>query len=390
MTVRRYDAIPFEAGTRLPTGGIRVPAALQRVGVQVYLQPDGTPRREYRPPEAVFAPEVLDAIRGLTLVREHPPAGVVTSTTWQSLAIGHVGDDVRRADDGTHVEATVYVQDAAAIQDVETGVRRQLSLGYDVVYDPTPGVTPDGQAYDGVQRRIMPNHVALTRRGRAGASVSLRLDSEGHEVLCYPQPVTKITIGGKEYEAGSPAAEAAIRALETSAARADSLTPLVERFRKDRLASLRATARAHGVEPRADAEEGGIMAETIKKIVPGLEVDGRSPEWIEGAFSAAIAMALGIEDEDEGEEDPAEDPAAAPAPSPAPAPRADSAPVSRKGASTVRGAIHGRRQDQARADSADAAQAAGLPPDEMARERMVRQGENFYRGAIVAPVSDKN
>jgi hypothetical protein len=35
----------------------------------------------------------------------------------------------------------------------------------------TPGVSPQGEKYDGVMRDIVGNHVALVKEGRAGADV---------------------------------------------------------------------------------------------------------------------------------------------------------------------------------------------------------------------------
>jgi hypothetical protein len=47
-----------------------------------------------------------------------------------------------------------------------------------VNYDPTPGVTNDGEHYDGVQKEIIGNHIAVVRRGRAGPQVKLHLDRQ--------------------------------------------------------------------------------------------------------------------------------------------------------------------------------------------------------------------
>jgi hypothetical protein len=64
------------------------------------------------------------------------------------------------------------------IQDESQKGLREISLGYSVELDPTPGVW-QGQRYDAVQRRLVTNHVALGPEGwgRCGSEVGLRLDS---------------------------------------------------------------------------------------------------------------------------------------------------------------------------------------------------------------------
>lgn len=184
----RYDSAPLGTVTRLPSGALRVPARLTRTGVFTYRNPDGTPRREYRPPEAVFAPASLEALRGATVTDLHPKhsRGVdrVDAENWRDLAIGHVGDDVRQA--GEYVEASIVIADARAIQRIEARERTEVSVGYQVDLERTPGTTPSGEAYDAIQRNIRPNHVAIVPRGRAGRDVSLRLDADDNERLDAP------------------------------------------------------------------------------------------------------------------------------------------------------------------------------------------------------------
>jgi hypothetical protein len=308
---RRYDAAEFGRVERLPTGGIRVPAALARTGVQVYRNPDGTPRREYRPPEEVFAPGALAGLRGAPVTNQHPVTGRVDAADWRMLAVGHVGEDVRE-ENGSHVVATVYVQDAATIAEIEAGHLRQVSLGYDTDYDPTPGVTPAGEPYDGVQRNIRPNHTALVPLGRAGASVGLRLDHQDDAIPDgqEPQNVKKIKIGGKEYEAGTPEAEAAIADLQTRLDVAESAAK--DAARKARAVEIAAQVKPLGVTLRLDSTPEEMMVETLKKLVPGFSAEGQSPDFVMGAFAAAVAIKLGAEGEAEAEEESPED--APPAP----------------------------------------------------------------------------
>jgi hypothetical protein len=64
ITVQRYDTVTLAGQSFEPTpqGGIRARGRFTRSGVLDYDLPDGTTRREWRPPEEVFAP----------VVRPHP------------------------------------------------------------------------------------------------------------------------------------------------------------------------------------------------------------------------------------------------------------------------------------------------------------------------------
>ncbi len=163
---------------RTPQGGLKVPAFLTRTGVFTYTGPDGAPIREYRPPEEVFKADSMAMLKGAPVAIDHPPE-TIKPDNFRTYAVGHVGDDVRKEDD--KVGATLYVQDQAAIKAIEAG-RRELSCGYHVDVDETPGVTPSGEPYDRVQRNIRYNHVALVPDGRAGHDVRLRLDAAGNSV----------------------------------------------------------------------------------------------------------------------------------------------------------------------------------------------------------------
>jgi len=309
---RRFDAADLGQVERLPTGGIRVPAALSRTGIQIYRNPDGTPRREYRPPEEVFAPAALAGVRGAPVTHNHPVTGRVDASDWRMLAVGHVGEDVSREGD-QYVTAHVYVQDADTIRAVERREVVQVSLGYDTDYDPTPGVTPQGEPYDGVQRNIRVNHAALVPLGRAGASVGLRLDHQDNAIPDgqEPQNVKKIKINGVEVEVSDEVA-AAYAALQTRLDAAEASAK--DAARKARAAEIVAQVKPLGVTLRLDSTPEEMMIETLKKLVPGFSAEGQSPDFVMGAFAAAVAIKLGAEGEAEAEEESPED--APPAPPP--------------------------------------------------------------------------
>ena len=154
-------------------GFLRADAFLSRSGVFEYTLPDGSQRREYRPAEEVFHKDSLSSFSLAPMTLGHPSA-MVTSKTAKSVGVGTVGEDVRR--DGDKIASKVLVTDERAIAFVGAAAK-QLSCGYRCDIEDTSGVSPEGEAYDVIQRNIRGNHVAIVTHGRAGPEVRLRLDA---------------------------------------------------------------------------------------------------------------------------------------------------------------------------------------------------------------------
>ncbi len=194
---------PIRGVAKTPQGGLRVPAAVTRTGVQRYQNHEGRTWREYRPPEEVFAADSLATLRAAPVTDKHPP-GKVTSETWTTLTKGHADGEPAR--EGVFVVLDLVVQDAETVRLVETGDRRDTSCGYECEVDWTPGVTPEGEAYDAVQRDIHYNHIAILPpgHGRAGTDVALRMDGAAFEVSAGSSAAKgnpmkkKLKIGGRE------------------------------------------------------------------------------------------------------------------------------------------------------------------------------------------------
>jgi len=201
---------PIDRLERTPTGGIRVRATIGREGVLRYQRADGSTRLEYRPAAEAFASSSLESVADAVVTVGHPPDALVTPRTVRQYHVGHVRGPAAR--DGALIAAELAVLDAAAIDKIATGELVEISSGYTCLFDPTPGVTPSGERYDGVQRSVMYNHVALlpAGAGRAGRDVKLRFD--GAEVrLEAPDPeletrndAMKEMIDGREYTVGTP------------------------------------------------------------------------------------------------------------------------------------------------------------------------------------------
>jgi hypothetical protein len=202
-----------------PQGFLRIPASLTRVGVLEYTRADGTTQRELRPPEEVFRADSLASLELAPVTELHK--GMITPSNVSRHQVGLVAQGVR--EDGSLVAGDVVVMSEAAIEAVRKKELVELSPGYSMTLDPTPGVW-NGERYDAVQRDIQYNHVALLPRGagRSGAEVALRMDAavsftEPAEPGGEPTPPTtpkteiemkkiKIRLDGVEYEIEIPEA----------------------------------------------------------------------------------------------------------------------------------------------------------------------------------------
>lgn len=121
--------------------------------------------RLYRDPEELR--KGASTFDGVQLLSKHVP--VCAADHRPDLVVGAVGSGV--AFDGAYLKAPLSVWANDAIIGIESSSKRELSSAYRYRADMTPGTTPDGEAYDGVMRDIVGNHVALVTQGRAGPDV---------------------------------------------------------------------------------------------------------------------------------------------------------------------------------------------------------------------------
>lgn len=248
--VERSDVSRLAKFSRTGAGAVRVPATVARTGVQLYGKV-----REYRPPEEVFHPDSLATLGSVPVTLGHPPADVNPGNV-RDYQVGHVSDtppELRVKVDGSSEEwlkPTLVVADGSVLDRIENDDASEISCGYSCRLDMTPGVTPNGEHYDGVQRDIRFNHVAILTadtKARAGAEARLRLDTK--EIM------KKIVIDGVEYDYGS---EAHINKLQ---AKADAALAL-ESARADK-----AEAERDAAKDRADKADAKSSTEALDKAV---------------------------------------------------------------------------------------------------------------------------
>lgn len=279
-------------------GFLQVPARISRTGIQDYLAVEmGLSDREptdivkvYRPEEEVFADNSLSSFANKPVTDNHPPE-LVNAKNSKQYSVGFSGPEIMK--DGMFVKAVLNVTDEDAIKNIESG-KVELSNGYTCDIDWTPGVTPDGEQYDAIQRNIKGNHIAIVERGRAGASCRVADNlPTGNEVLM------KITIDGVDYEVSDQAAQA-VGKLQKQLADAEEATKEKdaemkkkedemeekEKESKAQMDSLQAKFDdASAKVPTVEAldkmvADRSAMVQTALKVKPDLKWEGKDAETI--------------------------------------------------------------------------------------------------------------
>ena len=205
-TVSRYDYGQVTKSEMTDEGYLKVWCKAARVGTQLYTRGDGAQVREFRPEDEVAKPESLASFGMKAVTMGHPPV-LLDSGNTKVHQVGHAGSQVRYNDG--FVEVALLITDKSAIDRIQRGDAQEVSAGYRVDFDPTPGVTPQGESYDGVQRNIRVNHIAVVPKGRAGRDVRLILDScDRNDAIAWDEtpsnsPVismARITLDGLDLE----------------------------------------------------------------------------------------------------------------------------------------------------------------------------------------------
>jgi hypothetical protein len=156
-------------------GYVRTLGRIAKPGIMVYRDASGKVTRELVPQSTLEDPEFLASLENKPLTVEHPPV-MLTPENIGEYRKGMVLAPVRF--EGGYVVAPIQVDDAAAIAAMKAG-KVELSPGYEVDLDPTPGVDPVYGPFDATQaKRYGGNHTALCDKARGGADIRLlRTDS---------------------------------------------------------------------------------------------------------------------------------------------------------------------------------------------------------------------
>ena len=309
--MQRFDTMAFKA-VKTDEGFIRDTPIVGRTGILVYRNADGTERREYRPPEEAFNADSLASLMGKPITVGHK-AMVTAGNAAQVAPVGSVLSAGRQDGNAIRADIVIYNLDTNA---------RELSCGYSLNLDETPGTTPEGEHYDAIQRDIRYNHLAICSKGRAGIA---RLNMDGSQIIDDDErtendmaEMTKIRLdSGIEYEC-APEVKVEIEKMRKDSAKAqkehdtlqakfDALEAELAKEKEGRKADaeqakanfdeaikarveLLKVAEAHKVE-NADSMTDTEIKTAVIKAVRGdsINLDGKSADYIEAAYDMAKA-----------------------------------------------------------------------------------------------------
>lgn len=153
-------------------GYLRIDGVVAHVGILEYMDEDGSVIREFVPEETLFDEESLKSLAGAPVTLQHPPV-MITPSNYKEYSQGSVNGMPKR--DGDNLVASMLVIGNEALHAVEYDGVSELSPGYSVDLDETPGEW-QGQKYDRVQRNRRYNHQAIVDAARGGSVCSLRFD----------------------------------------------------------------------------------------------------------------------------------------------------------------------------------------------------------------------
>jgi len=310
MTVIRYDFVELKA-TVTPDGFIKDRPIITRSGIFNYRTADGKIRREYRPESEVFSEDSLGTLAGVPITDGH--RGLVSAA---SLS-GNVGTVLTPGQkEEKNVVAGIVIHQPALLGD-----RRDLSLGYTCNLDETPGVSPDGEPYDAIQKGIVYNHLAVVKKGRAG-NARLRMDSadaasgsfETEDVMDVK--LVPVRLDELEYQA-SPEVALALKKAQTDLEGLKKRYDSVEAERdtaKSELETQKTTfaarekeiqaqsrqeirarmdlddvARKLEADPKDTDSDRLVREKVLAKLRPEMKFDGKSDDYVMSAFDTAVA-----------------------------------------------------------------------------------------------------
>ena len=274
-TCCRYDFSPIEKYELTPEGYLRVWASIARTGIQHYTDADGSIRKEFRPESEVASPESLASFAGKAITMEHPPA-LLDSENTKDYQIGFTGSEI--VYDNGFVRAVMTVTDQDVIERIMHGDVREVSAGYRVNYDPTPGVTDSGEHYNGIQTEISGNHVAIVRRGRAGPQVKLHLDrQDAADPSLFPTKeshtmTAKVVFDGAEFEVSESVALAITKEREDASMSYKDMKMKYDKLMKEaedmkaKMADME-----HGMKEKEDSLEG--RSDALQEQVDSLKAE---------------------------------------------------------------------------------------------------------------------
>lgn len=306
------------------TGFLTAPVTLARVGVQHYYGVElGLADRAsdkigvFRPPGEVFDEESINSFVNLVSTDDHPSMPVTTSNV-NVLQVGMVSGVEAQKDDGV-LNGVVTITNKAVISKIKDG-KIEVSVGYSHELKEEKGVYK-GIDYDFVQTNIRANHLAIVDAGRCGSACKITLDHKKEKSMVttidgieYNIEDTQLAQAIKKQQA---AYDAEVENLKKEKEKADEEKEEMKK-EKDKAEAAKDSLMAEASKFSDDAitkmvSDKAILLSTAKNIlgdkmpecvgcdmeikaavvdhVNGLDVSGKSEEYINAAYDMAIAKA---------------------------------------------------------------------------------------------------
>ena len=258
--------------------------------------------RGYRPASELSKPETIQSVNGIPIQLAHHMD--YADNPAKMTRVGSTGTD--GAFHEPFLTNSLHIQDKNAIDRINDGSMRELSLAYR--YKPVfkSGVSPDGEKYDFLMTDISANHLALVDEGRAG-----------HEVLVYDSKIGETMAENTEMKAPQATDDDAVEKKEVA---------LAEQVKQGAQKLIDLHASPAEQEPHSEAAGDDDKDAEITSILEDLQKAGADLSKVPGLADRLKGLAAAAADEDEDlegaaapaeDEDepaaPAEDPAAAPA-----------------------------------------------------------------------------
>ena len=237
----------------------------------------------YRSAEELSKPETIESVNGIPIQLMHHMD--YADNPAKATRVGSTGTDAAFHD--PYLTNSLHIQDKKAIDRINDGSMRELSLAYR--YKPifTAGVSPDGEKYDFLMTDISANHLALVDEGRAGHEVLVYDSKEGEKSMAEEVKTPQAT---DEDPAKQEAAVAEV---------AKGVQDLVDLSKPAEPAAPAADEEC--AKPAEDEEPDAIAA-----LVKDLTAAGLDPSKLPGLEDRLRALAAPAPAED-GEEKPAAD-----------------------------------------------------------------------------------
>ena len=314
------DSQTFKAKVDKTTGFLTAPVILARTGVQYYIGYELGLKDKLmekigvmRSAEEVFHPDSIKSFVNLIVTDDHP-SEMVTIDNVKKLQKGQVSEVLENEN---LLSGIVTITDKDQIKKVEDG-KIEVSVGYSNNLKEEKG-TFNGDEYEFIQTDIKANHLAIVDAGRCGPSCKLTMDhnkkekamitimidgiqytvedaqlgqaiqnqQKAHdaEVEGFKKKLTKEEEEKEKLKKEKDEAEAKKDALEKEKMSDSDLSALISER-----ATLLVQAKAILGDKMPECTDCPLEIKTavIDHILPDMELDGKSDDYINAAYDMAI------------------------------------------------------------------------------------------------------